>query len=667
MRLFNGLQNLPPFRNAVLTIGSFDGVHLGHQQIIKKVNDLARSIDGESIAITFHPHPRQIVYPKDDGFKLITTIDEKIQLLEKYGIDNLVVVPFTIEFSQISADEYIFKFLVEKFKPRYIVIGYDHRFGLNRQGDINYLRWHSNADTYQVVEIEKHQVDDMAVSSTKIRQSLESGQVKAANKLLGHYFLLTGTVVHGQKIGTKLGFPTANLEVAYKYKLIPPAGIYAVFVHFQDQRYPAMMYIGKRPTLKHFQNETIEVHIFDFKRDLYGDKLKVELVDWIREDRQFENMDALKGQLQKDAEAARDKLDKALFEESLRPARRNGLPPLVAVVILNYNGKNFLERFLPSVEAAQYAHFKIYVADNGSSDDSLSFMAERYPYIECIDLKGNHGFARGYNLALAKVDAPYYVLLNSDVEVSPDWLDPIIDLMEQDTLIGACQPKIKAIERPDYFEYAGAAGGWLDYLGYPFCRGRLFSVTEKDTGQYDDVQEIFWASGAALVIRGSLYRALGGFDEDYFAHAEEIDLCWRIKRAGFKVMVQPESVVYHVGGGTLSYNTPYKTFLNFRNTLFTLLKNEPLEKLYWLIPLRLLLDGVAGILFLTQGKLAHIRSILAAHGAFYAQFGKMWKKRKPIQEAINKVSIHPTPNEAGRYPGSIIWQYYIRQKRHFKL
>ena len=663
MKVFNDLNNLPPFRNAVVTIGSFDGVHIGHQHILEKVTSLANSINGESIVITFHPHPRLVVYPKDESMKLITTIEEKVQLLHRYGIDNVVVAPFTIEFSQISADEYIQKFLVEKFHPRYIVIGFDHRFGLNRQGDINYLKWHGEKGGYRVIEIPKQEVDHITVSSTKIRRALDAGDMVAARLLLGHHYPLGGTVTHGNKIGAGIGFPTANLDVGQKHKLVPPAGIYAVWVHHQKQRYGGMLYIGNRPTLRQFKNKTIEVNIFDFNKDIYGDKLQLELVERIRDDHQFKDLDDLKKQLEKDRSSAHKILEAQPQPE--REKKMSQFPP-AAVVILNYNGRAYLEQFLPSVLASTYPNFELIIADNGSTDGSLSFLAEHYPSVRRIDLRDNHGFAQGYNLALRLIEAPYYILLNSDVEVSPGWIEPIIELMERDQSVGACQPKILSYHNRENFEYAGASGGWLDTLGYPFCRGRIFAVTEKDTGQYDKPEEIFWATGAAFFVRSQLFHALEGFDGDYFAHSEEIDLCWRMKRAGYKVMVQPQSAVYHVGGGTLSYNTPRKVYLNFRNSLFTLMKNEEATRLAWLIPLRVVLDGLAGVLFLSQGKFQHIRSIIAAHWAFFPHLNRTWKKRRHIRELIQKVSISPSPNLSGRYKGSIVWQYYARRKHFFK-
>jgi riboflavin kinase/FMN adenylyltransferase len=662
MRVFNDLNDLPDFQNAVVTIGSFDGVHLGHQQILDRVKRLARQSDGESIVITFHPHPRLVIYPKDHSLQLLTSIDEKVDLMRRYGIDNVVVVPFTVEFSQQSADEYIQKFLVEKFHPRYIVIGYDHRFGLNRQGDINYLKWHGTPCGYEVVEIGKHEVENIAVSSTKIRKSLQEGAVDQAQRLLGHYFFLTGTVIHGNKIGKKLGFPTANLNLNNPHKLLPPPGIYAVHAHHQEQRYGGMLYIGDRPTLKAHQNKTIEVNLFDFDKDIYGDKIRLELIARTRDDEAFENLDQLSAKLAEDRKETQAVIDSLELESKKKIVKK----PRVAVVILNYNGREYLERFLPAVLRHTNGTFEVIIADNGSTDDSLAYLAAHYPELQHIDLKTNYGFAEGYNQALQQVDAPYFLLLNSDVEVTPGWLEPLVELMERDPSVGAVQPKILGYLERDRFEYAGAAGGWLDNLGYPFCRGRIFSVTEVDKGQYDDLQEVFWATGAAFLVRAALFRQLGGFDGDYFAHSEEIDLCWRIKRAGYKVMARPRSIVYHVGGGTLSYNTPRKAFLNFRNSLFTLVKNETASRLAWILPARLLLDGVAGLLFLSQGKFQHIAAIVRAHWSFFGQWNHVWKKRRASQDRIARVSIATGPNLNGRYKKSIVWAFYARNRQYFK-
>lgn len=256
------------------------------------------------------------------------------------------------------------------------------------------------------------------------------------------------------------------------------------------------------------------------------------------------------------------------------------------------------------------------------------------------------------------------MLLNSDVEVTSDWLEPIIELMEQDKTIAACQPKVLAYHRKNTFEYAGAAGGFMDVLGYPFCRGRIMDNCEEDQGQYNSMEEIFWATGAAMVIRSELYHAVGGLDADYFAHMEEIDLCWRLKKAGYKIVVQPASVVYHVGGGTLTYQSPRKTYLNFRNSLATIFKNESVGKLTWLIPTRLVLDGVAGLQFLMKGEIAHTWHIIKAHFSFYGSLPSLFKKRKQYQQLIEKSRIGPE-RKIGQIRGSMIWKYYLQRKKTY--
>lgn len=662
MKIFYDLDHLPRFQNAVITIGSFDGVHLGHQRIIQQVNHLAKSIDGESVVITFHPHPRQVIYPRDNSLQLITSTAEKVQLLQQYEVDNVVVVPFTIEFSQQHADEYIQKFLIEKFQPRYIVIGYDHRFGLNRQGDLNYLQWYSEQADYEVIEIAKQEVDDISVSSTKIRNALNDADIDTANRLLGHPFPLSGKVVHGQKLGKQLGFPTANLELKDALKLVPPHGIYAVHVHHEEKRYGGMLYIGDRPSLADAGHRTIEVNIFDFEGNLYGEELYVEVVGFIRKDAHFPDLEALKKQLAADRVQSQHLLAKLEATQSQAAPKKAS----VAVVILNYNGRAYLEKFLSSVLDSSYQNLEIYVADNGSTDQSLEWLIANAPEVKRINLKKNYGFAEGYNRALRQVESDYYILLNSDLEVRAGWIEPIIQLLEEDRETAACQPKILSYEHKTAFEYAGAAGGWIDYLGYPFCRGRIFDFTEQDEGQYNDRQEIFWASGAAFFVRAKLFHLIGGFDPDYFAHAEEIDLCWRLKRAGFKIQVVPESVVYHLGGGTLNYQAPNKTYLNFRNTLYTIWKNEPAVKLWWLIPARLILDGIAGGLFLVQGKFAHIKAIFRAHWTFIPKIGQLSRKRRHYKSLVLKASNGLTSNENGRFGGSIIWQYYALGKKRFK-
>lgn len=664
MEVYNNLTDLPVLENAVITIGSFDGVHRGHQKILDRIKQLAKDIDGKSVVITFHPHPRIVLRPEDSGIRLITSIDEKVSLLENYGIDVVVVVPFNKDFLNQTPDEYIQNFLIKKFNPKYIVIGYDHKFGKDRAGDIEFLKRYQLSAGFKVVQIEKQEIEHITISSSKIRNALDQGEIKIANQLQGHPFSISGTVIRGEGIGNTLGFPTANVEPPSKYKLIPKEGIYAIKVHYFEKVYNGVLYIGTRPTLESFKNRTIEAHIFDFNKDIYGDKLKIEFVEYIRGDMKYEGLEALTVQMEKDAKKAREILSMPTIVKNQISNKKDA--PEVAVVILNYNGKKWFEKFMPSVLKTEYSNSKIIVADNGSTDDSLEYLAFNFPEVSIIKLDQNHGFAKGYNEALKQVNSPYLVLLNSDVEVTPNWLTPMITLIEKDASIGAVQPKVLSQRSKEYFEHAGAAGGMMDKWGYPFCIGRIFDKVEKDLGQYDQVSEIFWASGAAMLVKNQLYKQLEGFDADYFAHQEEIDLCWRIKRAGYKVMVQPESVVFHYGGGTLDYQNPKKVYLNFRNSFYSIIKNEPSGKLMWLIPLRLVLDGVAGLMFLLKGQFKNMTAILKAHFSMYRNYPKLLKKKKHYNELIQKVSISSTPNKTGILDKSIIWQYYVRQKKVFK-
>ena len=299
----------------------------------------------------------------------------------------------------------------------------------------------------------------------------------------------------------------------------------------------------------------------------------------------------------------------------------------IAIVILNWNGEVLLERYVPSViKHSQGAD--IYVADNASTDDSIPFLKANYPDIKIIQNKTNGGFTKGYNEALAHVKADIYCLLNSDIQVTKDWLIPIISTFKSIPEASIIQPKILDYLRKDHFEYAGAAGGFIDQLGYPFCRGRIFQVLEKDNGQYNDTKEIFWATGACMFIKSSVFHLLNGFDEDYFAHQEEVDLCWRAKNIGHKVFYVGASKVYHLGGSTLSNMNPKKTYFNFRNSLYSITKNLPRRKAVTIIFLRLLLDGIAGIRFLFQGKANHCYAIIKAHLSFYKNFRRMYKKRE---------------------------------------
>jgi len=334
-----------------------------------------------------------------------------------------------------------------------------------------------------------------------------------------------------------------------------------------------------------------------------------------------------------------------------------GLPPEVAVVILNWNGKKFLEQFLPSVVNSTYHNKRIIVADNASTDDSVAFLQSHYPSVELIKNSSNEGFAKGYNTALKKVESDYYVLLNSDVEVSPGWIEPVIDLMEADKNIAACQPRLLAFHDKHKFEYAGACGGWIDKLGYPFARGRVFEHCETDRGQYNEAQECFWASGAALFIRAKVYRDLGGLDEYFFAHQEEIDLCWRIKLSGYKVYVQPASVVYHVGGGTLPKGNSKKTYLNFRNNLVMLYKNLSPSARIRKIPFRFLLDSLAAWKALFAGDGGYFIAVVKAHlhvirWILFQQKASLFVKDKKVVST-------------GIYKGSIVWDHFIKKKNSF--
>ena len=279
--------------------------------------------------------------------------------------------------------------------------------------------------------------------------------------------------------------------------------------------------------------------------------------------------------------------------------------------------------------------------------------------MEIIVLEENYGFTGGYNRGLALVDANYFVILNSDVEIKESWIEPIVDLMESDSKIAACQPKILSLKNPSHFEYAGAAGGWMDHLGYPFCRGRIFDIAEEDNGQYNTTQEVFWATGAAMICQSEVFTNLGGFDESYFAHMEEIDLCWRMKNAGYTVMVEPSVSVFHLGGGTLQYDSPNKIYYNFRNNLYTLFKNEKASKLLWLFPLRLILDGVAGVQFISKGKFQLCLNIIYAHISFYKYFFRTLRKRKANQQLIAQHKIG-APNHSGKFGGSIILNFFLK-------
>lgn len=328
----------------------------------------------------------------------------------------------------------------------------------------------------------------------------------------------------------------------------------------------------------------------------------------------------------------------------------------VSVVILNFNGRHHLEKFLPSVIEFS-SGYEIVVADNSSSDHSVDFIKKHYPQIRLIIFAENHGFCGGYNKAIAQLDSEYVVILNSDIEVTPNWIAPILALFEKDDKIAAVQPKLLDYQHKNKFEYAGGAGGFIDTYGYPFCRGRIFDTIETDHGQYNDTREIFWASGACMFMRTNLFKSFGGFDEDFFAHMEEIDLCWRMKRQGYKVFFCSESEVFHVGGGTLAYANPRKTYLNFRNSLLVLIKNLPGRSLIWKIPFRLFMDYIAAIKFFISGNNKDALMIFKAHVYIWKNRSKTLKKR----QSTNKTYL----NYEGLYPKFLLFYYHIARVRKF--
>jgi GT2 family glycosyltransferase len=331
--------------------------------------------------------------------------------------------------------------------------------------------------------------------------------------------------------------------------------------------------------------------------------------------------------------------------------------PKVSVVILNWNGKNYLQQFLPSVLKSTYSNIEIIIADNGSTDDSVSFLQQNFPQVKIILLDKNYGFARGYNEALKKITSEYYILLNSDVEVTPNWIAPMVTLLQKDESIAACQPKILSYQNKKVFDYAGSAGGWIDKYGYPFAKGRIFDICEEDRGQYDQEELIFWASGAAMFIRSNVFHEMGGFDPYFFAHQEEIDLCWRLQLAGYKIYSCPSSTVYHVGGGTLPRGNSRKTFLNFRNNLVMLYKNLPAGQRWWKLIYRIILDSVSALKGLLMGDGGYFLAITKAHLAFVKWI--LFKQGESI------FPVKKTGELKGLYHHNLVWDYFVKGKKYF--
>jgi hypothetical protein len=332
--------------------------------------------------------------------------------------------------------------------------------------------------------------------------------------------------------------------------------------------------------------------------------------------------------------------------------------PSVAVAILNYNGETFLKKFLPIM--IRHSHpFEVYVIDNGSTDNSTNYLRSNHPEVKLIELTSNLGFAGGYNAGLADIDSDYYALVNSDIEVTEKWLSPLVEFLEKNENYAACQPKILSFHQRNKFEYAGACGGFLDHMGYPYCRGRIFDEVEEDHAQYEETLDVFWTSGACLLIRKKDFFEVGAFDKDFFAHMEEIDLCWRLFAHERKLACIPQSTVYHVGGGTLSKLNPRKTYLNFRNGLSLLAKNLPLTE-FWRIPIRMMLDVIAGIKFWIDNDFKHMKAVLQAHWDFIVSFNHDLNKRSSIK---NQRSISQFKNLKST---NVVWDHYILRKKKFK-
>lgn len=332
----------------------------------------------------------------------------------------------------------------------------------------------------------------------------------------------------------------------------------------------------------------------------------------------------------------------------------------IAIVILNWNGAKLFQTFLPSViRNSTLENVQIYLADNGSTDNSTETIRKNYPSVNIIELGKNHGFAEGYNQALQQVDADYFVLLNSDVETTPGWLEKCMEPFRNDKKIAAVQPKILSYEKPHQFEYAGAAGGFIDKFGYPFCRGRILNRMEADTGQYNQPTQIFWASGACMFVQADAFKKAGGFDADFWAHMEEIDLCWRMKSLGYEIWYQPESVVFHLGGGTLSYGSPKKIYLNFRNNLWMLFKNLPCNQFKRIFLMRMILDGVAAIKFILGFHYREFWAVVKAHASFYRNLPHLIRKRKITQQQVL------TKSHLQIYPKNIMWKFFLQGKHKF--
>lgn len=654
LQIHYGLDELPRFRNAVLTIGSFDGVHHGHRSIIKRLCQVATQTAGESIIVTFDPHPRKVVFPNDLDLRLLTTTSEKIDLLRETGLDHLIIVPFTVAFSQINPHEYVEKILIRKCRVRHLIIGYDHRFGLNRSGDIHLLRHYESQGAFEVEEIPQQVVEDLHVSSTKIRNHILAGHIPQANKLLGAQYHLSGTVEQGRQIAGALGYPTANCSIKDPDKILPAYGSYAAEAWCDGQQYQGMVYIGKSPTLTNRSVISVEINLFDkVEHSLYGKKIRIYPLSHIRRDQKYASKAELLYNIQN------DKIESLQYLQSSKKTK------LVTTAILNFNGSDLLSRFLPSHMAHSLGDSEVVVIDNASTDDSIRVCEQSFPDIVVTPLSTNKGYAQGYNEGLQTIATKYVALVNSDIEVTPGWLAPLLATMEADESVVAVQPKILSFDHKGQFEYAGAAGGFIDRMGYPYCRGRLIETVEQDQGQYDSAIHVDWTSGAAMLVRTEVFKAAGGFDSSFFAHMEEIDLCVRWQQAGYKMLCVPTSIVYHVGGATLQYQSPQKAFLNLRNNYHMLFKNRALRQLLYVIPIRIVLDGVFAIKELLAGRPSVAMAVMRGILSGLSRCASVGKQRKILKYYNNRYQRPSDTTERPFRVGILPVAYYIRGKKLF--
>lgn len=653
MQIHRGLEQLPKFRNAVLTIGSYDGVHHGHRMIIKRLIEVAKKVDGDSIIITFDPHPRKVVFPNDDSLRLLTTTEEKIALLEKTGLDHLVIIPFTIAFSQINPYEYVDKFLITKCQVKHLIIGYDHKFGLSRRGDINLLRLYEEKDAFSVEEISKQDIDNLHVSSSQIRNYILDGDLEKANRLLVSPFRLSGKVEKGHQLAGPMGYPTANITIQDRDKILPAYGSYAAEVECEGITYQGMMYIGRSATLKNDSKIIVETNLFaKLEHSLYDKEIIIQPLSFIRKDEKFTSKEELIFNIKGDKIAC------------LQYFGQRAQDCLVTTAILNYNGSRFLKQFLPFHLNSSFESQELLVIDNASTDNSTEILKSEFSDVQINHIEKNLGFAGGYNEGLTNVYTKYIAIVNSDIEVSKNWLEPLVEALEADPELVAVQPKILSFAHKSKFEYAGAAGGMLDKLGYPYCRGRIMSTIEEDKKQYNNDLSVDWTSGAAMLVRSEVFKEIGGFDTAFFAHMEEIDLCWRLRKAGLKLACIPASEVYHVGGGTLNYQSSRKAFLNMRNNYHMILKNMPLAQLLYKIPIRLILDLLFVIKTLLSGQVGVALS--SGRGIFSGLMNVFTiKKEKRIDQFYRNRYGRAENNPNGYRLGILPLVYYFMNKKKF--